>query len=90
MTKTPIDREQWIIARQMSTAVMTLNSAFCDDGPAEGPNDEWLQPVCELIADETSIFALEDAIYVLQQSLDMLVDAKKIKLGDQHYVVHKL
>jgi len=75
-TKNDCSREQWILAKQLSTAVMCMNAPFCDSGPAEGPNEKYLEKVSQLIADETSIFALEDVIPVLQRALDLKIETK--------------
>jgi hypothetical protein len=72
-------REQWILAKQMSSAISNLNAPFCDSGPAEGPNKEWLEPISEMIAEGTSVFALEDAIPVLERALEIAIKNSGIK-----------
>ena len=58
---------QWVLARQMATAVMCLNAPFCDGGQAEDP--AWVAVVASRIADQTTKMSLEDAIGVLQAAL---------------------
>lgn len=67
------DREQWILASQMASAVQCLNAPFCEGGPAEGPNPGWIHTVAEEIAARTGYMALEDAICVLQEALAISV-----------------
>lgn len=74
-----IDREQWVLANQMSSAIMNLNSVFCDGGPAEGPNEEWLEPIASMIAEKTTVFALEGAIPVLERALALAVACKQAR-----------
>lgn len=69
--KSRLDREQWILAKQMIAAIMNLNGPFCDGGPVEGPNAAWLEPIAKQIASEVTVMALEDVIPVLQRSLEI-------------------
>ena len=79
-------REQWILANQMASSIMNLNAPFCDSGPAEGPNDEWLEPIAEIIAQQTSVFALEDAIPVLERALVLAIESVELKRKSQESI----
>lgn len=66
-----IEREQWIVAKQMATAVACLNAPFCDSGPAENP--EWRRGVAEMIAKECGgRMALDDAIEMLAKARELV------------------
>ena len=65
-----ITREQWIIARQMATAVACLNAPYCDEGLRE---HSWEENVAREIALNCGgKFALEDAIGVFTKAHDYL------------------
>jgi hypothetical protein len=73
-TKAKMTREQWILANQMSSAVMTLNSIFCDG------EDDKLDMIAQGIAEICpGMMPLEDAIVILEKALIM----KKIKINEE-------
>ena len=61
-------REQWILITGMTGAVCSLNAVFCDDD--QYTNKE-LAIVSKGIADNCTSMALEDAILILSDALNL-------------------
>jgi hypothetical protein len=74
MPQPNLNRERFILATVLSTAVMAVNAAFCvDPETAEkesiNADSEYLDKLAGLVAAHTSRMAVEDTIAVLENVL---------------------
>ena len=76
VNKDDMRRDTWIVVNEMSTAIMNLNSLFCErdnanDDPQIATQDQ-IDIIARGIASKSAgIMSLEDAIVILQRAYEM-------------------